>query len=86
METVDDAWVWQGWEGPLEVATAAKLVTDQDARAGVWVPMSGAPPELMDVGGTVGMFAVQTRPSNPIPCPEGLKEMRPDIVGRMFGA
>jgi hypothetical protein len=79
-------WAWQGWEGPLDVATAAKLLTDQDVRGGAWVPEPGEPPEIMDVNGSVGMFAVMTRPWAPIPCPEGMTEMRPDIVGRMFGA
>lgn len=86
MDSEEVLWVWQGWEGPLDVATAAKLLIDEDARAGAWVPMAGEPPELMDVNGTTGMFAVLTRPANPIPCPEGLTEIRSDIVGRMFGA
>lgn len=78
-------WVWQGWEGPIDVATAAKLVIDEDPRAGVWVPMAGEPPELVDVEGTRGTFAVQTRPWNPIPCPEGMVELRQDIISRLFG-
>ena len=86
MDSEEVLWVWQGWEGPLDVATAAKLLIDEDARAGAWVPMAGEPPELVNVDGTRGMFAVQTRPSSPIPCPAGLSELRPDIIGRMFGA
>jgi hypothetical protein len=85
-ETENDVWAWQGWEGPLDVATAAKLLVDVDGRAGAWVPVQGSAPEVMDVGGTTGMFAVLTRPGNSIPCPDGMTEMRPDIVGRMFGA
>ena len=85
MEDAEVLWVWQGWEGPITAATAAKLLIDQDARAGVWVPMAGEPPELVDVDGTRGMFAVQTRPSAPIPCPEGLVELRPDVIQRLFG-
>ena len=37
-------WVWQGFFGPMADAVAAKAETDADARAGVWVPVAGAPP------------------------------------------
>lgn len=79
-------WVWQGFFGPMAVAAAAKLITDADTRAGVWVPLQGEPPRAVDVGGTMGMFAVQTRASAPVQCPAGMMEADPVMVGRMVGA
>ena len=86
MSETQSEWVWQGFYGPKAAATTAKAVTDQDMRAGVWVPMQGEPPMLVDVGGTQAMFAVQTRQSDPIPTPGGLLAADPTMVGRMVGA
>jgi hypothetical protein len=78
-------WVWQGWVGPIEEATAAKALVDADPRAGAWIPMVEDPPELLDVGGTLSAFAVLTRPADPIPCPDDMLELRPDVISRLFG-
>ena len=79
------AWAWQGWFGPMAAVTAAKAITDQDTRAGAWVPLPGLPPAAVNLAGTVGMFAVMTRPNAPIPKPAGLEEADPAIVGRLVG-
>lgn len=76
-------WVAQGFYGPLAVATAAKAVTDQDPRAGAWVPPQGEPPMAVDTSGVTGMFAVMTRRHSPIPTPDGMLEANPAIVGRL---
>jgi hypothetical protein len=81
-----ELWVWQGFFGPMAAAVAGKLLTDKDQRAGVWVPLPGEPPRVVDVEGTMGMFAVQTRPDSPIPTPTGMLEADPAMVGRMVGA
>lgn len=86
MTTTPPEWVWQGFYGPKATATAAKAITDNDTRAGAWVPVKGAPPLRVDVGDTQAMFAVQTRPGNPIPTPAGLLQADPAMVGRMVGA
>jgi hypothetical protein len=85
MDSEEVLWVWQGWTGPMAVVTEAKRLVDADPRAGAWVPMVDDPPEPMDVGGATGVFAVMTRPANPIPCPDGLLELRPDVVRSLFG-
>lgn len=79
-------WVWQGFFGAMDAATAAKAAADKDSRAGVVVPVVGAPPMAVDTDETMGMFAVQTRPADPIPCPLGMREANPAMVGRMVGA
>jgi len=79
-------WRWQGFFGPMDVAVAGKAETDADARAGVWVPEVGEAPRAVDVSGVMGMFAVQTRAGAPIPCPAGLLEADPAMVGRLVNA
>lgn len=79
------AWVWQGFFGSMADATAAKMLTDEDPRAGVWLPLPGEPPMPVDTAGAMGMFAVQTRPENPIPRPAALREANSAMVGRMVG-
>jgi hypothetical protein len=87
METnMDNEWVWQGFFGPMQAAIAGKATTDEDNRAGVWVPLQGEPPRAVDTTGTMGMFAVQTRAGQPIPTPPGLLAADPGMVGRMVGA
>ena len=87
METAEvELWVWQGFFGPMAAAIAGKRLTDKDSRAGAWVPLPSEPPRAVDVGGVMGMFAVQTRPDSPIPTPAGLLEADPAMVGRMVGA
>jgi hypothetical protein len=81
-----NAWVWQGFFGPMAAAAAGKAITDADTRAGVWVPLPGEPPRAVDVDGAMGMFAVQTRVNEPVPRPEGLLEAAPDLVGRLVNA
>lgn len=70
----------------MEVAVAAKQATDADARAGVWVPLPGEPPASWNKSGTRGLWAVQTRQDDPIPCPEGCEEANPALVGRLVQA
>jgi hypothetical protein len=79
-------WVPQGFFGPVAVATAAKAITDQDSRAGAWMPPQGAPPIAVDIDGTQAMFAVLTRRHSPIPTPEGLLQADPAMVGRLVNA
>lgn len=79
------AWVWQGWFGPMAAVTAAKAITDQDARAGAWVPEPGRPPARVNLAGTIGMIAVMTRPDAQIPDPAGLEQADSSIVGRLIG-
>ena len=86
MTTTPPEWVWQGFYGPKATATAAKAITDNDLRAGAWVPVQGQPPLRVDTTDTQAMFAVQTRPDNPIPTPAGMLEADPVMVGRMVGA
>lgn len=79
-------WVWQGFYGPKAAVAAAKAITDNDTRAGAWVPVQGDPPMPVDVGETQAMFAVMTREGAPIPTPTGLLEANPAIVGRLVNA
>lgn len=76
-------YVSQGFYGPMQVAMAAKAATDQDSRAGAWVPPQGEPPMAVDTSGATGMFAVMTRRHSPIPAPDGLLEASPAIVARL---
>ena len=78
-------WVWQGWFGPMNIATAAKVITDADTRAGAWVPEPGKAPASVNLSKTVGMMAVLTRPSAPMPMPAGMEEADPAIVARLVG-
>lgn len=86
MSETQSEWVWQGFFGPMAIATAAKKIIDKDSRAGVWVPLQDDPPAKVDTGGSLGMFAVQTRIGDPIQTPDGLMEADPGMVGRMVGA
>jgi hypothetical protein len=76
-------WVPQGFYGPLAVAAAAKIVMDEDPRAGAWVPPKGEPPMEVDTSGATGMFAVMTRRHSPIPKPDGMLEANPAITARL---
>lgn len=82
------AWVWQGFFGPMSAAIAGKLITDDlpGEVAGVKVPLPGDAPVSVDLTGSMGMFAVQTRPHDPMPVPAGMFEADPAMVGRMVGA
>lgn len=79
-------WVWQGFVGPMDAAIAAKAVSDAAPaeRLGVRVPLPGLPPVAATP--SLGMFAVQSRPDDPWPVPEGMEEAQPAIVGRLVGA
>ncbi|NKC32166.1 hypothetical protein [Falsiroseomonas selenitidurans] len=81
------AWVWQGFFGPMAAAEAGKRVTDAlpPEQAGVKLPMAGEPPATVDLAGTTGIFAIQTRPATPVPAPEGMAEANPAMVGRLVG-
>lgn len=84
-ETQEDPWVPQGFFSPMATATAAKTSLDYDPRIGAMRPDPGQPPAPVDKEGTVGMFAVHSRPGNPIPCPPGMREADPALVGRLLG-
>lgn len=92
MSETPELWVWQGFFGPMAAATAAKLSTDTDTRAGAWVPVQDEPPRAVDPKtGRVGMWAVQVRPDAQIqlsPAWEaaGILEADPAMVGRLLGA
>lgn len=81
-------WVWQGFFGPMADAVAGKAITDAlpSEVAGVKVPLPGEPPVAVDLGGEVGMFAIQTRPESPFAIPAGLKAAQASMVGRLVGA
>lgn len=86
-ETNPQEWVWQGFTADsLAVATEAKKLTDEDTRAGVWVPQQGQPPMPWNKAKTRFMWAVSTRRGNPIPTPAGCDEADPGYVGRLVGA
>ena len=78
-------WVWQGFYGPMETARAAydTLVIGHDL--GALVPLETGPMPV-DEDGIDGMFAVMTRPAQPMPTPPGLRAARADMVSRMVGA
>lgn len=85
-------WVWQGFFGPTEAAVAAYATVqkglDQGGTGfdvGMKVPEENGP-MLVDKGGVMAMFAVQTRPWSPMPVPEGMFEADPAMVGRLVGA
>lgn len=86
--THEAAWVWQGFFGPAARAAQAKIAVDDlpAGTVGVVVPERGAPPRAVDRAGALSMFAVQVRPSETLPIPDGLFEAEPDIVGRLVGA
>jgi hypothetical protein len=86
MSENDNEWVWQGFFGPKAAAIAGKALTDNDVRAGAWMPEKGEPPMPVDVGGTMAMFAVITRRNAPIATPAGLMQADPAMVGRMVNA
>lgn len=82
-------WIWRGWFGPFEIASEAKLVTDaiDGATFGVKVPLPGEPPMYVDPETQVfGMWAVQLRPDNNYPTPEGCWKADDNLVGRMVNA
>ena len=81
-------WVWQGFYGPIEIVTAAKLTAEAlpASVVGVIVPAIGGGVVSVDEDGAEGMFAVQTRADAPLDTPEGLRVARPEIVGRLVGA
>lgn len=84
-ETEQPLWVWQGFYGQHDVAAAAYALVTIGAVVGVLVPLEGGPVPV-DEDSTDWMFAVQTRPANPMPVPSGLKRARPELVGRLIGA
>ena len=81
-------WVWQGFFGPMSAAIAGKAIADAlpGAVAGVKVPLPGEPPAAVDVGGSMGMFAIQTRAIAPMALPAGMMEANSSMVGRLVGA
>jgi hypothetical protein len=79
-------WGWQGFFGAAAAVAAAKVTLDNDVRVGVWVPLQGEPPRAVDKSGVMAMFAVQTRADAQVPCPAGLLEADPGMVGRLVGA
>jgi hypothetical protein len=81
-------WAWQGFEGPTAAVTAAKVTHDamDISEVGAVVPARGQPPFAWNVAGTRAMFAVHTRVTSPLPCPPGLEEADPALVGRLVGA
>lgn len=79
------AWVWQGFFGPMAAAIAAYSAITINDRVGVLIPAFDGPMPV-DTGGAMGMFAVQTRPHDPMPVPAGMFEADPAMVGRMVGA
>ena len=82
-----NAWHWQGFEcEDYAAGAAAKMLTDADPRAGVWVPPVGAPPATWDKARSRALWAVQTRRGDPIPCPAGCTEADETLVGRLVGA
>ena len=81
----DGLYEWQGFFGPMAVATAAKAQTEGDGRTYAWVPQVGEPPMPADVGGTVGMFAFLVRPGAKLECPAGLFEAPAGLAGRLVG-
>lgn len=78
-------WVWQGFFGPMPAAVTAWSGVTFGERVGVLVPAQTGPMPV-DTGGSMGMFAVQTRPHDPMPVPAGMYEADPSMVGRMVGA
>lgn len=78
-------WVWQGFFGPMSAASTAYSAVAIGAEVGVLVPAQGGPMPV-DTGGSMGMFAIQTRPSDPKPVPAGMFEADPAMVGRLVGA
>jgi hypothetical protein len=81
-----DDWIWQGFEAPIAVADGAKATMDQDPRAGARVPRFGEPPYRYLKNGSRAVWAVLTRPGDPMPCPAGCGELQPDVVARVVGA
>lgn len=79
------AWVWQGFFGPMAAALTAYGAITIGAAVGVLVPAQGGPMPV-DTGGAMGMFAVQTRPADPMAVPAGMFEADPAMVGRLVGA
>lgn len=81
----EPAWVWQGFFGPMSTATAARAALIGDPRIGVMIPLDDGP-VAVDVEGTMGMFAIQTRPADPVATPAGLMQAQPSMVGRLVNA
>lgn len=81
-------WVWQGFEGPADVAAAEKQLHDAIAVTiiGIMVPPRGAPPLGWSTDGSRAMFAIAVRPSALMPCPARMLEAAPQLVGRLVGA
>lgn len=83
----DEQWVKQGFFGPLAAAQAAwAAVVVDGAQVGALVPLEGGPIIVDPETRTTGMFAVWTRPENPMPAPAGMFGADPSMVGRMVGA
>ena len=78
-------WVWQGFFGPMAAAQAAWAAVVLGPQVGVLVPLEGGPMPV-DMGGVMGMFAVQTRPENPLSRPANMYEADASLVGRLVGA
>lgn len=83
-QTEAPPWVWQGFYGPIADAEASYAAVKTGHDVGVLVPPGG--PRRVNKTGTHAMWAVQTRPDNPMPCPPGMEEATEDMVGRMIGA
>lgn len=80
-------WIWVGFEGSTDVATAGKLITDAlpSEIAGVKIPLPGEPPMTWDEEGIRAMWAIQCRPDNIPETPEGCIRAKESLVGRMVG-
>jgi hypothetical protein len=82
------AWIWQAWRGPVAAATAAKLATDADPRAGASVPEPGLPPLPLDApddDDAEVVWGVLTRPDAPIPTPEGCRKLHATRAAAVLG-
>lgn len=78
-------WGWQGFFGPMVAAQTAWAAVQIGPNVGVLVPLEGRPMPV-DLGGVMGMFAVQTRLDAPMTTPNMMMQADPAMVGRLVGA
>jgi hypothetical protein len=88
MAEEQSAWVRQGFEGPSQRATAEKALHDAISPdiVGNVAPERGLPPMPWSRDGSRVLFAVWVRPDALLPCPDGMIEADPALVGRLVGA
>ena len=88
---VADPFTRRGFEGPADIAAAAKIAHEAMMGAvpppiGAIAPPPGEPPRAWNKSGTRAMYAVWVRAGVTLPVPDGMDEADESLVGALVSA